>query len=81
MNGTYQLLVNVDDNILDENIHTININKELLSQVSREVGVEIELYLCNFIFMHTAYHCNCKSFLVAFIVSILSEVLRYNRIT
>jgi hypothetical protein len=39
-NGTHQLLVYADDNILGEYIYTIKKNKDIL-QSSREVGLEV----------------------------------------
>jgi hypothetical protein len=40
MNKTYQILINVND-VLGENINTINKSTETLSDDSREVGLEV----------------------------------------
>jgi hypothetical protein len=42
-NGTYQLLVYVDNiNVLDENMNIIKRNTEGLLQASRKVGLEVK---------------------------------------
>jgi hypothetical protein len=41
LNGTYQLLVYADDNLLGESINTINENKETFLEARRDVGLEI----------------------------------------
>jgi hypothetical protein len=42
LNGTHQLLVNADDvNLLGDNIGTIKKAKEILTDASKEVGLEV----------------------------------------
>jgi hypothetical protein len=41
LNGAHQLLVNADVNLLGDNIHIIQKNKEPLLEASKEVGLEI----------------------------------------
>jgi hypothetical protein len=44
LNGTHQLLAYADDvNLLGDNIDTIQKNKETLTDVSKEVGLEINV--------------------------------------
>jgi hypothetical protein len=44
LNGTHQLLAYADDvNLLRENIYTVNRNTETLIEVSKEVGLEINV--------------------------------------
>jgi len=55
LNGTRQVLVYADNvNILSENTHTIQKNKEALSEASREVGLEVntEGIKCKVMFRH-----------------------------
>jgi hypothetical protein len=41
LNGTHQLVVYADDNLLDENIHTIQKNTEALLDARKEGGREV----------------------------------------
>jgi hypothetical protein len=41
MNGKYQLLIYVDDNLLVDSINAIKGNTETLLEASRDVGLEI----------------------------------------
>jgi hypothetical protein len=41
LNGTHQLLVYADDNLLGDSVNTINENSETLLEASRDIGLEI----------------------------------------
>jgi hypothetical protein len=42
LNGTHQILIHVDDvNLLGDNTNTINDNTEVLTEASKEVGLEV----------------------------------------
>jgi hypothetical protein len=41
LNGTHQLLVYADDNLLGDSINTVKENKETCLEASRDVGLEI----------------------------------------
>jgi hypothetical protein len=44
LNGTHQLLAYADDlNLLGDNIDTINKNRETLTDISKEVGLEVNV--------------------------------------
>jgi hypothetical protein len=44
LNGIHQLLVYADDiEVLDENMNTVQKNRKVLSEASREVGLEVNI--------------------------------------
>jgi hypothetical protein len=56
LNGTLQLLVYADDNLLGDSINTIKENTESFLGVSRDVGLEINAEKTKF--MITSHHQN-----------------------
>ena len=51
LNGTNQLLVYADDNILGGSVHTIRKNTEALLVCSKEIGLEVNADKTKYIFM------------------------------
>jgi hypothetical protein len=52
LNGTHQLLAYADDtNLLGDNIDTTSRNRETLIDVSKEVGLEVNIDKTKYIFM------------------------------
>jgi hypothetical protein len=51
LNGTYQLLVYTDDNILEGSIHTVKKNAEAFVVANKEIGLEVNADKTKFMIM------------------------------
>jgi hypothetical protein len=56
LNGTHQLLVYADDNLLDDSVNTIKENSETLLEASKDIGLEINAEKTKYMIM--SHHPN-----------------------